>query len=72
MLPTTPAVALRLRPQTKKVRKDVRQRVVGKKNEEAWKADARNVLGDAELARDMLEGEARPDQTEDPSRRATV
>jgi len=50
----------------------VRRRVVGKKNEEAWKADARNVLGDAELARDMLEGEARPDQTEDPSRRATV
>ena len=38
----------------------VRQRIVGKKNEEAWKADARNVLGDAELARDMLEGEAGP------------
>jgi hypothetical protein len=50
----------------------VRQRVVGKKNDEAWKADARNVLGDAELARDMLESEARPDQTEDPNRRATV
>ena len=50
----------------------VRRRVVGKRNEEAWKAEARNVLGDAELARDMLEGEARPGQDEDPARRATV
>jgi hypothetical protein len=50
----------------------VRQRIVGKRNEAAWKADARNVLGDAELARDMLEGEARPDQVEEPARRATV
>jgi hypothetical protein len=50
----------------------VRQLVVGKKKDEAWKAEARNVLGDAELARDMLEGEARPDQVEDANRRATV
>jgi hypothetical protein len=50
----------------------VRQLVVGKKKDEAWKAEARIVLGDAELARDMLEGEARPDQVEDANRRATL
>jgi hypothetical protein len=37
-----------------------------------WQGSAASALRDAELTRDMLEGEARPDQAEDPARFAAV
>src|SRR5262249_13727056 len=37
-----------------------------------WQAAALSALRDAELTRDMLQGEARPDQPEDDARQATV
>ena len=39
---------------------------------QAWQAETLSALRDAELTRDMLEGEARPDQPEDATRQATV
>jgi hypothetical protein len=37
-----------------------------------WQGSAASALRDAELTRDMLEGEARPDQSEDPARFTAV
>jgi hypothetical protein len=48
-----------------------RHRSVGRA-EETWGVAASSALRDAELTRDMLEGEARPGEPEDPSRRTAV
>jgi hypothetical protein len=37
-----------------------------------WQSSARSALRDAELTRDMLQGEAKPDQPEDGTRHAAV
>ncbi|HWS48110.1 MAG TPA: hypothetical protein VN636_19765 [Acidimicrobiia bacterium] len=37
-----------------------------------WEANTTSALRDAELTRDMLVGEARPDQPEDPARQEAV
>jgi hypothetical protein len=38
----------------------------------SWNTDAASALGDAQLVRDMLEGEAQPDQPEDATRQTAV
>jgi hypothetical protein len=49
----------------------MRSRATGRAKQ-SWQAAATSALRDAELTRDMLGGEARPGEPEDPARRASV